>query len=588
MSSGPPLHEPTEELPRVSSEAIRAHEERIRDELATLYGQRDGEWAARRVFALLAQQPRTPGVRRLTEADAILIAYPDHLRREGMTPLQALGAFTEAHLADAVSAVHVLPFHPFTSDDGFAISNCEAVAEQHGTWDDLYALSARFRLMVDLVLNHVSSQHPWVERYLSGDAKYSNYFIDPPPDYDVSHVRRPRATPLLTPFERPDGGEVDLWTTFGPDQLDLNYREPRVLLEALRVLLTHVRRDAYLVRLDAVGFVWKESGTESIHQPGAHTIVRLMRHVLDVAAPDVRLVAETNVPHAENVTYLGSGDREAQLVYNFALPPLLVHTLHTGDATALTDWARTLRVPLPSASFLNFTASHDGIGVTPVRGVLAPADVDAMIARVEANGGLVSYRARPDGSHEPYELNVSYIDALTEPEAPDGLRAARFLVSQAIMLAMQGVPAIYLHSLLGSRSWPEGVSGPMDRRAINRQKLTIDGEGPDALRVADLLDPETLRGMVHGPYLRLLRIRRATPAFHPRAPATVLDLDPRVFAIERWTIDDEQRIVALHNVSPDAANVKLPGGAWRDLITGERVMSEMQLAGYRVAWLVER
>jgi sucrose phosphorylase len=313
-----------------------------------------------------------------------------------------------------------------------------------------------------------------------------------------------------------------------------------------------------------------------------------MRHVLDVAAPDVRLVTETNVPHAENVTYLGSGDREAQLVYNFALPPLIVHTVHTGDATALTEWARTLRVPLPSAAFLNFTASHDGIGVTPLRGILPQADTDALIARVEANGGLVSYRARPDGTHEPYELNVSYMDALTGPDAEDGLRAARFLVSQAIMLALQGVPGVYLHSLLGSRSWPEGVTGAGDRRAINRQKLAIDGDGPDGLKLADLLDPETLRGMVHGPYVQLLRIRRANPAFHPRAPANVLDLHPGVFAIERSTIDDEQRIVALHNVSPETATMKLPGGAWRDLITGERVVGEMRLASYRVAWLVQR
>jgi sucrose phosphorylase len=527
-------------------------------------------------------------VRRLTEADVILIAYPDHLRRDGAAPLRVLGDFAEEHLTDAVSAVHVLPFHPFTSDDGFAVSNCDEVAEQHGTWEDLFAISRRFRLMVDLVLNHVSSHHPWFAAYLRGEPKYRGYFIEPGAADDLSAVRRPRATPLLTPFERPGGDEVSVWTTFGPDQIDLNYREPRVLLEAMRVLLMHVRRDAYLVRLDAVGFVWKESGTESIHEPGAHTIVRLMRHVLDVAAPDVRLVAETNVPHAENVTYLGSGDREAQLVYNFALPPLIVHTMHTGDATVLTDWARTLRVPLPSASFLNFTASHDGIGVTPVRGILPEADIAAMIAQVEANGGLVSYRARPDGTHEPYELNVAYIDALTAPEAGDGERAARFLVSQAIMLALQGVPGVYLHSVLGSRSWRDGVTGPTDRRAINRQKLVIDGDGPDALKVADLLDPETLRGMVHGPYVHLLRIRRANPAFHPRAPATVLELHPSVFAVERWTIDDEQRIVALHNVAPDPAQLKLPGGAWRDLITGERVQGEMRLVGYRVAWLVER
>jgi glycosidase len=586
-AAGPPPHEPTEGLPRVSPDAIAAHEERIRDELASLYGQREGERTARRIFALLAKQPRMPGVRRLTESDAILIAYPDHLRRAGVTPLRALGEFAAEHLDDAVSSIHVLPFHPYTSDEGFAISDCEAVAPEHGTWEDLFEIGSRFRLMVDLVLNHVSASHPWFQAYLRGHQRYGSYFIEPPEDFDARRVRRPRASPLLTPFETASGATVAVWTTFGPDQIDLNFREPRVLLEALRVLLDHVRRNAYLVRLDAVGFVWKESGTESIHLPGTHTIVRLMRHVLDVAAPDVRLVAETNVPHAENVTYLGSGDREAQLVYNFALPPLLVHTMQTGDTTQLTRWAQTLRVPLPSASFLNFTASHDGIGVTPVRGVLNDAEIETMIERVRAHGGLVSMRTRPGGLQEPYELNISYIDALTSPDAGDGERAARFLVSQAIMLSLQGVPAVYLHSILGSRSWPEGVVGE-DRRRINRERLEVGGSGPSSLDVRDLHDLRKLRGMVFSPYLNLLRIRRSQPAFHPRAPANVVDVGPGVFAIERFTIDEEQRILALHNVCPDAVDVRLPGGAWRDLITGERAITSFRLTGYRIAWLVAR
>ena len=413
--------------------------------------------------------------------------------------------------------------------------------------------------MVDLVLNHVSSQHPWVERYLSGDLKYANYFIEPPRDYDVSGVRRPRATPLLTPFERPGGDEVELWTTFGPDQLDLNYREPRVLLEAMRVLLTHVRRDAYLVRLDAVGFVWKESGTESIHQPGAHTIVRLMRHVLDVAAPDVRLVAETNVPHAENVTYLGSGDREAQLVYNFALPPLLVHTMHTGDATALTDWARTLRVPLPSASFLNFTASHDGIGVTPVRGVLAPADVDAMIARVEAHGGLgvvPGAAGRLARAVRAERLVHRRAHRARRERRPARRAVPRLAGDHARDAGGAGdLPALAagVAVVVRGRDRADGPAGDQPPEARPR------GRGP---RGAARRRPARPRHAArHGPRLvpAVLRIRRATPAFHPRAPSSVLELDPRVFAIERWTIDDEQRVLALHNVSPDEATVKLPG-----------------------------
>ena len=312
------------------------------------------------------------------------------------------------------------------------MSDHTAVDPRFGTWEDVLALAHDFRIMVDFVLNHVSASHPWFRAFLAGEAPYRDFFVVPPPDADLSTVRRPRTSPLLTPF-----GDKRVWTTFSPDQIDLDYGNPDVLVEMVEVLLAYIRRDAHIVRLDAVGFLFKQPGTESIHLPETHAAVRLLRNVVDVVAPDVRLLTETNVPHDENVTYLGEGHREAQLVYNFALPALLVHTIHTGDATTLTRWAATLRTPLPSATFFNVTATHDGIGLTPVAGLLAPADITAMLERAQRNGALVSYRTSPDGLPEPYELNAAYIDALDS-----GVDA--FLVTQAIMLALKGVPGVYL------------------------------------------------------------------------------------------------------------------------------------------------
>ena len=515
----------------------------MRDELALLYGQPAGDVAFDRLAGLLAEQPRGPGRRHLTHGDVVLIAYPDHVQRGGSAPLRVLNDFASEHLADLVSTVHLLPFHPATSDDGFSITDYEAVDDRLGTWRDVLALGARFRLMFDFVLNHCSRSHPWFQAFLRDEPPYRDYCLVPPDGADLSTVRRPRATPLLTPFET-SAGERLVWTTFSADQVDLDYTNPDVLLAMVRVLLMYIRRSAHIVRLDAIGFLWKRPGTESIHLPETHAVVRLLRNLVDVAAPDVRLLTETNVPHEENVAYLGEGNREAQLVYNFALPALLVHTLHTGDATTLTRWAATLRTPLPSATFFNVTATHDGIGLTPVSGILPPADVTAMIDRARRGGALVTYRTGPGGD-EPYELNATYIDALSHPDEDERVRVDRLMVTQAIMLALKGVPGVYLPSLLGLGNWNEGAEG-RDNRAINRRRLGYD-EAHDMMR-----------GTVFGRYAELLERRRSEPAFDPRAEQRILEVDPRVFAVERTARDGSSKVLALHNVSGEQVHDLAP------------------------------
>jgi glycosidase len=334
--------------------------------------------------------------------------------------------------------------------------------------------------------------------------------------------------------------------------VDLNYQNPEVLLAVLEALLFYAAKGARFIRLDAIAFLWKEFGTTCLHLPQAHRVIQLMRAVLDEVAPQVLLITETNVPHAENVSYFGDGTNEAQLVYNFGLPPLVLYSILTGNAEKLTRWAQSLALPSNRVTFFNFLASHDGIGLNPARGILSDAEIDALVARAVEHGGFVSYKNMPDGSQLPYELNINYLDALSNPAAdePVELAARRFLTAQAIMLSLQGVPGIYFHSLFGSRSDRAAAQTTGINRRINREK-------PDAARLEnELADAGSLRACVFNGYRELLRVRARHTTFAPAAAQRVLDLDPRVFAVLRESADDTDRMLCLHNASSELVRVR--------------------------------
>jgi sucrose phosphorylase len=388
-------------------------------------------------------------------------------------------------------------------------------------------------------------------------------------------VVRPRTTPLLTPFETPSGTK-HVWTTFSSDQIDLNYANPAVLVEVVRVLLEYVHQGADIVRLDAVTYLWKEPGHPSVHHPKTHAILKLLRAVVEAAAPHVILLTETNVPHEENVSYFGDGFDEAQLVYNFALPPLVLHSVLEGDARALSAWAKTLKTPSNETWFFNFLASHDGIGVRGVEAILGAEKIARLAAAVTAHGGLVSYKTNSDGSQSPYELNISYFDALSNPKAdePLELQLERFVCAHAVMLSLAGVPGLYVHSLLGSRSFHQGVQASGMKRSINREKFELE-----ALERA-LADPRSLRARVLARLSRLLEVRRSERAFHPQAPQQVLDTPSEVFAIRRG-----EGVLCYHNVSGKALSLPLAASPARDLLTGEVLHGNLPLPPYGVRWL---
>ena len=557
-------------------------EPRILEHVIALYGQENAEGICADLDARLSRMPR-PRWRsryRFGPADALLITYGHSLQSEGEAPLRTLKAFVDGHLAGLFNTIHVLPFFPYSSDDGFSVVDYAEVDPKLGSWDDVAALGQGFRLMFDFVLNHVSARSGWVRRYLAGDAEFADLAIAVPLQCDLSAVARPRVTPLLTPFPHADGTPRWLWTTFGPDQVDLNWANPAVMLRMVDVLLDYVRRGAEVLRLDAVAYLWKTVGTDCIHRPETHRVVKLLRAILDCVAPRVVIVTETNVPHLENLSYLGDGRDEAQMVYNFTLPPLLLHTFLEADATVLSRWAAGLNSPSPETTFLNFTASHDGIGLRPLEGIVPSAAVDRLVAHCSANGGRISMRTGADGRRQPYELNITYIDALRSADPSDPWHLARFMASQSIQYALPGVPATYIHSLLGSRNWQEGVERSGQPRRINRQPL-------DAAEVCRALaDPASFRHAVFEAYRRMVRRRCRQSAFSPAAEMAVLDMGPQVFAIRRSS--ETQRIWALTNVSARQCRVRLRGVGDElvDLVDGFRVPPEdITLGPYQYRWL---
>lgn len=550
--------------------------------LTFLYGEDNASPILDRVQAILADhRPRlTLRDGGLSQRDSLLILYGDQVQEPNAKPLQTLKKFCDNYLTDIVSGIHVLPFYPWTSDDGFSVVDYRQIDSSLGDWDDISAMQ-NFRLMFDAVINHISSKSDWFQKFLQDDPRYKDYFIVVEGEPDLSKVVRPRALPLLTSFQTPSG-EKKVWTTFSADQIDLNFKNPEVLLEVLDILLLYAERGADFIRLDAIAYLWKEIGTTCIHLPQTHAVVQFLRAALNEVAPRVHLITETNVPHVDNISYFGDGTNEAQLVYNFALPPLTLHAFHTGDARVLSEWAKTLTLPSDQTTFFNFLASHDGIGLNPARGILTAEEIDSLVDKTFAHGGLISYKHNADGTQSPYEMNINYFDALSNPNGNEAfdLQVNRFLAAQAIMLSLVGVPGIYFHSLFGSRGWAEGVRQTGRNRTINREKCQFDE------LQEQLANKDSLRSKVFTRYSQLLKARGNTPAFHPHGMQNILDVHPSVFAVERISPDEKSRVLCLHNVSAGRVTFTTNYKSAYDLLAEQEIqISNITLEPYQVLWL---
>ncbi len=558
--------------------------ERLRTELLDLYGPAERSTVeeivttVRRAAAIRAGDDPP---RRWSERDSVLITYPDQIRTPGEAPLRTLRRFLRTRLGGLVSAVHLLPIAPWSSDDGYAVTDHSSVDPALGTWDDVTAIAREFEVILDVVMNHVSASHPWLSASLSGDPEFAGHFIDVEPGTDLSGVIRPRATPLVTAFTSP-GGDRPLWTTFSSDQVDLNYRNPRVLARLIDIVLGYLDRGAGLLRLDAVGYTWKEPGTSCLNLPDAHRLVRALRAAVDAVSPHIAILTETNVAQPDNVAYFGDGRPEAHVVYQFSLPPLVLHAMLFGTTERLAPWIEAFERPPAGCAFLDMLASHDGIGLMPAQGLLPESEIADMVDAVVRHGGLVGVRDSPLGPR-PYELNSTWFDALSDPNAPETqtLRIDRHLAANSIMLALAGIPGVYVHSLFGTPNDRAAVDASGIPRRINRRKFDL------ATLEADLADTGSRARRVFDGMARMLRARSSHRAFRPGAPQRVLEAPPGVLAVERGS-DATGRVRCLVNLT--SGPVEAPtSGPGEDLLTGRETADgkTVALRPYEVRWLAE-
>ncbi|EAD7000893.1 sugar phosphorylase [Listeria monocytogenes] len=509
----------------------------------------------------------------ISEKNVYLIAYGDSIFEKNKHPLQTLNEFLQEYAQDVITDVHLLPIFPSTSDDGFSVTDYKQIDEQLGDWDDVQKMSENFRVMLDFVANHMSKSSDWFKRFSDNEAPYNQFFIEKDSQFDYKNVTRPRTSPLFHKYE--NGKE--LWTTFSEDQLDLNVRNIDCLVALTDVLLFYASKQATSIRLDAIGFLWKTSGTTCMHLPETHEIISLWRLLIDELYPNLQIITETNVPHEENISYFGDGENEANMVYQFPLPPLVLHTFTCHDTTKLSKWAKSISQVSSTATYFNFLASHDGIGMRPATGILSDEEINSLVQKAVQNGGQVSYKDNADGTQSVYELNINYGEALQNPgeDTTEELVTKKIIAAHSILLTLQGVPAIYYHSLLGSKNDLVGYEESGINRRINREKMEKN-------QLVHELETDTYRQTIFTSLKKLVQIRRNHTAFSPFATQEILDLGPDVFAIKRES--EEECIYGIINVTSHNISKTLAFSG-TNLLTNQPVASELDLNAYEVVWI---
>ncbi|MGR3220722.1 MAG: sugar phosphorylase [Candidatus Anammoxibacter sp.] len=534
---------------------------------------------------------------RFTEEDVILITYGDLIREENVSPLTTLSKFCGIYLKQAINTLHILPFFPYSSDRGFSVIDFESVDPKLGTWEDLEDLETRYKLMFDGVINHVSSKSRWFREFLNGNAHYKDFFIsyDSPEELTAREralIFRPRTSDVLSKFQTING-EKYVWTTFSNDQIDLNFKNPDVLIRVLEILLYYVRKGADIIRLDAVTYLWADPGTSCANLTQTHLFVKLFNDVLKLVAPHVAILTETNIPHNANISYFGTGMDEAQMVYNFALPPLVLHSFYTRNATKLTEWASNLKLKSETTTFFNFLDSHDGVGLAAVKDILSKDEINFLIQRAREHGGYISYKADKEGRDVPYELNITWFSALNREDGTEhqDQQINKFLASRAIALVLQGVPGIYLHSFFGTKNDINMMLETDTRREINRTVV-------DYKTLVKALDnPATLTAKICRKLISLISIRTTESSFNPNGAQQVLKTAPELFVVLRSSPYDDQHILSIINVTEKKIDCKIPmekvsifKSEWYDLISEKMYVFNdrninITLKPYDIVWL---
>ena len=524
-----------------------------------------------------------------SENTILLITYADSINRglSGKT-LNDFGKFYKQYLEKFINSIHFLPFFPSSGDGGFSVKNHNDVDKAYGTWEDIQSLSKKANIMTDLVLNHSSSKGDWYKNFLYDKNPGKNYFYVVDKNYDCSKVVRPRDHDLLTEIELQNKKKF-LWCTFSHDQIDLNFKNPDVLLEFIRLILKLSSYGIKIFRLDAVAFIWKQTGTTCLNLSQTHEIIKLLRDIVDQLDKNLIIVTETNLPKQENLSYFGKND-EAHWIYNFSLPPLIVNTFLFEDSVALTKWSMKMPPAQLGNAYLNFIASHDGIGMRPAEGVLSDKEIKKMLQRLKKNGSKFSMRKLSNNEEKVYEANISLFNALqfTDSDLKGKFALKRFIAAHCIILAIEGVPAFYFNSLFATKNDEETFASTGVKRNLNRYKWHY------STLVNLIKTNNSIEKNCYETFKKLISIRKIQPAFHPNATQFTLNLDKNIFAVWRQSRDRKQSIFALTNVSSKTIKLNtnkinlIDDEQWFDLLSQETKITDDQyikLMPFQSLWI---
>ncbi len=523
------------------------------------------------------------------EKDCFLITYADSIKNENQNNLKTLHYFLSKYCKD-FSFIHILPFYPYSSDDGFAVIDYQKIDDEHGNWNDFQKISSKFKIMTDLVINHCSTENQLFKNFMKNEKPGKEFFISSNENFDIyKEVIRPRSSKLSKKVNI-CGKDKFVWCTFSHDQVDFDFKNPNVLIFFLKIIKLYIDKGAKGLRLDAVAFLWKEKGTTCINLPQTHLIIRLIRLVIESYAKDCLIITETNIPNHENLSYFGNNN-EAHCIYNFSLAPLLIHAIIAEDSSYLKQWSRSMPPAQFGNSYLNFLSTHDGIGMRPLEGILPGAELRKFTKTLKKSGANLTYRISQNRK-TVYEINTTLLDALKETySGRDNLILKRFILAHQILLSMEGIPAIYIQNLIGSSNDMEKYRRTKAFRSVNRKNWNIDE------LVYLLKKKSSLNKKIYNSIINLIKLRKNQSAFHPNATQFTLQLDKSFFGIWRQSLDKSQSIFCISNMTKIKKKLSLVDinlistYEWYDIITNKKISDIsgfINLSPYQSVWLTNK
>ena len=520
----------------------------------------------------------------VSEKTTMVICYGDSIYSKNKKHLKTFQAFFNKKLNKFIDTIHFLPFYPSSSDSGFAVKDHYKIDSKFGNWLNIKNFSSKAHIMADMVINHASARGLWFKNFLKEKKPGKDYFLLVNSKFNVSKVVRPRDHKLLKEINIFKKKEY-LWRTFSDDQIDLNFKNPKVLLRFIKIMVNLIKNGVTIFRLDAIAYLWKESGTKCINLKQTHEIVKVLRIVSNSLNIKSIIVTETNLPEKENLSYFGNND-ESNWIYNFTLPPLLIYSLLFENGSYLNDWSKKLPQTKKGNSYLNFIASHDGIGMRPLEGIINNQSIKKLLLRLKKNGSKFSYRKVNNNKKKVYESNITVFDALkvSDKDKKGLYNFQRYIAAHAIMFSFEGVPAIYFNSLFGKSNDEARYVITGNNRDVNRFKW-------NELNILKKIKSNSSKEYYIFETLKyLLKIRKKQKAFHPNAYRTNINLGDNFFCIKRVSLDKKQTILCITNLTSKLQNAKINKkyNKFKNLIDSNvktKILNSINLKPFETIWL---